>query len=210
MELTYYGGGCLHVATKKLKILVDPTTGDYGPNPKAKADVILYTQKPTQQSQTSADITIDTPGEYEIKNIGIEGVAARLHTEEEETKYEGISYVVNSGGYRVLVAGNIHPDLSENQIEQLDGVDVLVVPAGGRGLTLDKDGAASMVRQFTPDTVVPVHYDDEVTDYPMPQAGVDEFLQEMGASNTEARDSLKVTSRDTSEEVQVAVLTVLK
>lgn len=210
MELTYYGAGCVHIAMKKLKILVDPVTGEYGPDPKAKADIILYTQHPGKEVAATADVTIDHPGEYEIKNVSIEGVASRLHTQEDENMLEGTSYIISSNDTRVLVTGNIHPELSESQIEQMDGVDVLVVPVGGNGLTLDKDGAASLVRQFTPDSVVPVHYDDGATNYPIPQAAVDEFLQEMGASETQPQDSIKVTSRDTSEEVQVVPLKVNK
>lgn len=208
MELTYYGAGCVYIAMKKLKILVDPVTGEYGPDPKVKADIILYTQHPAKEATATADVTIDHPGEYEIKNVSIEGVASRLHTQEDENTLEGTSYIISSNDTRVLVTGNIHPELSENQIEQMDGVDVLVVPVGGNGLTLDKDGAASLVRQFTPDSVVPVHYDDAATNYPVPQAAVDEFLQEMGTSETQPQDSIKVTSRDTSEEVQVVPLKV--
>jgi L-ascorbate metabolism protein UlaG (beta-lactamase superfamily) len=210
MELTYYGGGCVQIALKKLKILVDPLTGAYGPDPKTKADVVLYTQQPDHPASASAGVTIDSPGEYEMKNVSIEGVAARLHTEEDESKQDGVSFIISSGGSRVLVTGNIHPELSESQIEQLDGVDVMVVPVGGNGLTLDKDGAASVVRQFTPDAVVPVHYDDGVTDYPMPQTGVDEFLGEMGASDREPQNSMKVSGRDSNEEVQVVQLAIQK
>lgn len=206
MEITHYGSGCVLISTKQLKVLVDPVTGEYGPNPKTKADVVLYTQQPKQDVKATPDITISSPGEYEIKSVAIEGVPARLHTEEEASKLDGTSYIISHNDIRVLATGNIHPELPESQIEQLDGVDVLVVPVGGHGLTLDKDGAASLVRQFTPDYVVPVHYDDGVTEYPTPQASVDEFLQEMGASETQAQDSMKVTSRDTNEEVQVVPL----
>lgn len=208
MEITYYGGNCIQIAAKKLKILVDPITGDYGPDPKTKADIVLYTQTPTRQARTTSDITITSPGEYEVQSVSIEGTAARLHTEEDADKTDGVSYIVSSSDIRVLVTGNIHPDLSENQVEQLDGVDVLVVPVGGHGLTLDKEGAASMVRQFTPDFVVPIHYDDGAIEYPTPQASVDEFLQEMGASETEFQNGLKVTDRDTGTEVQTIPLRV--
>ncbi len=210
MEITHYGGGCVFITTKQLKILVDPVTGEYGPNPKTKADVVLYTQQSDQKVAATSNITISSPGEYEIKSVAIEGVPARLHTEEDENKLNGTSYVISHNDIRALVTGNIHPELSESQVEQLDGIDILVVPVGGHGLTLDKDGAASLVRQFTPDYVVPVHYDDGTTQYPTPQASVDEFLQEMGASETQTQESVKVTSRDTSEEVQVVSLKVNK
>lgn len=208
MEVTYYGGGCVYIATKQLKVLVDPVTGEYGPNPKLKPDVILYTQEPKKEVAAKSDVIIQTPGEYEIKSVMIEGVAARLHIEEASNVFDSTMFLVTHKNLRLLVCGNIHPDLSENQIEQLDGVDVLVVPVGGSGLTLDKEGAASIMRQFDPNFVIPVHYDDGKTEYPMPQSSLEDFLQEIGASDVEPQNSLKVESRESSEVVQAAPLNI--
>lgn len=206
MEFTYYGGNCVLISTKKLKVLVDPISGEYGPDPKLKPDVILYTQPPKADAGATADTTITYPGEYEIKTVSIEGIAARLHAEESADRLEGVIYRLTLGDVRAVVCGNIYPELTEEQLEQLDGVDVLIVPVGNYGLTLDKEAAASFVRQFNPGTLIPVHYNDGAVDYPMPQADVDDFLHEVGVSSAEPQDSLKVTSRDLSEETQFVVL----
>lgn len=206
MEITYYGANCVLLTTKPLKVLIDPVSGEYGPNPKVSADVTLFTQQPQQEVAASAGTTITFPGEYEMKSVSIEGVAARLHTEESAEKLEGVIYCLSYNGIRMVVCGNIHPELSEEQIEQLDGVDVLVVPVGGRGLTLDKEAAASLVRQFNPGAVVPVHFNDDQIEYPMPQADVSEFLHEMGVSELEPQDSFKVSARDTAEEINFVQL----
>jgi len=85
-------------------------------------------------------------------------------------------------------------------------VDVLIVPVGGNGLTLDAEGAAAVVAQLEPGYVVPVHYNDGVSKYPMPQDGVDKFLKEMGV-NPEPENKLKVNSKEAPAETQVVVLT---
>ncbi len=130
----------------------------------------------------------------------------RLHTEESKDIEDGVAYLVSFKDQRVFICGNLHPALSEEQVERVDGIDALVVPVGGKGLTLDREAASDLVRRFDPRFVIPVHYEDGVVDYPMPQDSVDQFLQEVGANDASREDSFKVTAKDTSEETTFVVL----
>lgn len=208
MELEYYGANCVYINVKNIKVLVDPITSEYGPNPKTKADVLLYSQIPKSQAATSSAIVIDTPGEYEIKGMTIDAIPSQLHIQEDKEIKEGVIYVLRHKGINVLVLGNIAPEISEEQLERIDGVDVVVIPVGGKGLTLDKVSAASLLRQFEPLFVVPVHYDDGRSEYPLPQDNVEGFLQEVGAGEVSEIDNLKVTSVDRGEETKFIVLKV--
>ena len=206
MEITHYGGNCVKIAVKGLTVLVDPVTGEYGPDPKLKSDVVLFSQKPQKELASSAEFAIDTPGEFEVKGLTVDGMAVRLHTEESKDVQNGVAYLVSFKDQRVFICGNLHPGLSEEQVERVDGIDALVVPVGGKGLTLDREAASDLVRRFDPRFVVPLHYDDGVVDYPVPQDSVDQFLQEVGASDAAREDSLKVTAKDTSDETTFVVL----
>lgn len=206
MEFVYYGANCVFINGKNVKILFDPVTGEYGPEPKVKADVLLFSQAPKEDTETSGAFVIDSPGEYEIKGTTIDAIAAQLHTQEDKNIQEGVMYVVRHKGMGVLLLGNIAPELSEEQVERIDGVDIVVLPVGGKGLTLDKVAATSLLRQFEPLYVIPAHYDDGQTEYPVPQESVDGFLQELGVTDTEDSESLKVTSIDRSEETKFVVL----
>ncbi|MEX0934674.1 MAG: MBL fold metallo-hydrolase [Candidatus Saccharimonadales bacterium] len=206
MEITYYGANCIKVTSKEVTILIDPITGEYGPDPKIKADVLLYSQKPSKDINSKIDFLIDSPGEYEIRSVMIDGIAARLHTQKQEEAPKGVIYTISHKDIRILVAGNIHPDIADDQLDRIDGVDALVVPVGGKGLTMDKEAAADFIRQFDPALVIPVHYDDAKTKYPMPQDKVDSFLQEVGATDASREKSIKISNRDISEDVKFVVL----
>lgn len=206
MEVTYYGAGCVLLTSKEVKILIDPLSGEYGPNPKVAADVVLLTQPPQAALNTTGGFVIDRPGEYEVNGATIDAIAARLHTELDEQVFKACIFNIHYKDLGVLVLGNIAPNLSEQQLEPIDGADVLIVPVGGHGLTLDKEAAAQILRQFEPSYVLPVHYDDGVSQYPMPQEPVDGFLQEVGVPAPERQDKLKVTSRAAAEEMQMVVL----
>ncbi len=82
----------------------------------------------------------------------------------------------------------------------------MVIPVGGKGLTLDSNAAAKLISQFEPQYVIPVHYDDGATKYPMPQDKLDTFLQEVGAEATTPVAKLKVNPKTLGEEAEIVVL----
>lgn len=198
MDITYLGAGSVKLSGKNLNVVSDPI----GP---VKADVALLTGPASEATGVPAGaMTIDRPGEYEVKGAMISGVPARLHIDEAGNRSTAYSVLID--GVNVVIAGNIAGKLDQDEVEALGSVDVLVVPVGGNGLTLDAEGAAAVVAQLEPGYVVPVHYDDGVTKYEVPQAGLDKFLKEMGAS-PEPESKLRVNMKEAPAETQVVVLT---
>lgn len=202
MDITYLGAGCIRLSGKQLDLLVDPYDESYGLGKvKASADASLFTSPEVKGEPVG--MRLDGPGEYEIKGGMITGAPARLHID--ETGERGTIYRVTVDGINVAVIGNVNPELSNDQVEALGQVDVLILPVGGHGLTLDADAAAAMVSRLEPKYVVPVHFDDGKTKYPMPQDNLDKFLSETGAK-PEPMAKLKINGRDLPEETEVVVL----
>jgi len=207
MELSFYGAGCVFISTKSLGMLVDPPNTDSGLKPpKVKADVTLYTSKQSGVEFHANGFSIDIPGEYEIKGTLIQGIAAQLHIDKKEDPKKGVIYTIQHGDLRALVTGNIAPELSDEQVEAIGEVNVMVIPVGGKGLTLDSNAAAKLISQFEPQYVIPVHYDDGATKYPMPQDKLDTFLQEVGAEASTPVAKLKVNPKTLGEEAEIVVL----
>ncbi|MDB5179001.1 MAG: hypothetical protein JWN01_944 [Patescibacteria group bacterium] len=204
MDITYLGAGSVKLVGKNLTVVCDPA-GEV----KAKADVVTWSAHVSEGEgevyrTLPGAMLIDSPGEYEVKGSMIAGVPARLHMD--ESGHRGSVYSIEIDGVNVVVAGNIAGKLDEDQIENLGQVDVLVVPVGGGGLTLDAEGAAAVVAQLEPGYVVPVHYDDGITTYAVPQASVELFLKEMGVS-PEPESKLRVNPKEAPAETQVVLLT---
>ena len=78
--------------------------------------------------------------------------------------------------------GNIYEKLSEDQLEELGVIDILIIPVGGNGYTLDATGAALLTRKIDPKVVIPVHYADSAVKYEVAQDTLDTFVKELGAS----------------------------
>ena len=204
MDITYLGAGSVKLSGKNLNLVCDPYDDKMGLGKfNTKTDVVVLTG-PEGFGRVEGARVFDGPGEYEVKGATITGVPARLHID--ESGYRGTAYSVVIDGINVVMTGNIAGKLDEDQVENLGQVDVLVVPVGGHGLTLDAEGAASVVTQLETTYVVPVHYDDKNTTYAMPQDGVDKFLKEMGVS-PEPESKLRIGSKEASAETQVVLLT---
>lgn len=204
MDITYLGAGSVKLAGKNLTVVADPYDESAGLGKlNLKADVVTKSQ-PEGLLPVHDVIALDLPGEFEVKGAMITGVPARLHIDEDGKR--GTAFSVKIDGVNVVVTGNIAGKLDEAEVEKLGQVDVLVVPVGGHGLTLDAEGAAAVVAQLEPSYVVPVHYDDGKTKYALGQDGVNLFLKEMGVS-PEPESKLRVNAKEMPSETSVVVLT---
>ncbi len=199
MDISYLGGGSIKLSGRLLNVVSDP-----GKSKKVTADVVLLTAGNVGNVTDGAGMVIDGPGEYEVKEALITGIPTRLHVDAEGQN--GTAYLVDIDDVKVVVLGNVAPELTNDELELLGGADVLVVPVGGNGLTLDATAAAQVVSQIEPKYVIPVHYDDGVSSYAMPQDNVDKFLSEVGAQ-PEPVAKLKVNNKEMPLETTIVVLT---
>ena len=205
MDISYLGAGCVKLSGKSLTVVCDPYEAASGlPAVSAKAELVTVSGPEGLGRVAGAQQVFDSPGEYEIKGVTVVGVPARLHIDEDGQRGTVFGFAMDGVG--VVVTGNIAGKLDDREIERLGKIDVLVVPVGGHGLTLDAEGAAELVSQLEPSYVVPVHFDDGKTKYAVPQDGVGEFLKEMGASEVEPVGKLKINPREMPEETQIVVL----
>jgi L-ascorbate metabolism protein UlaG (beta-lactamase superfamily) len=85
-------------------------------------------------------------------------------------------------------------------------VDVLVVPVGGNGYTLDPIGAAKVIKKIEPKLIIPVHYEDKGIKYEVPQVPLEEALKVLAVEPKETVAKLKLKSTELSETTQLIVL----
>ncbi len=192
MEIEYKGGNCVEITIKKNTIFVDPKLSKLGlKDLGAKATVQLATQPQFAAPHSDEALLIDGPGEYEVANVSVRGVAAQAHMDTPEASKRATMYVLAADDISVAIVGHVDPNLTEDQLETLGVIDVLVVPVGGNGYTLDATGAVELIRKIDPKVVIPTHYADSNIQYPVPQAGIDVFIKELGAAH-EVSNKLKL------------------
>lgn len=205
MELTFYGANCLRLAAKKAQIVVDDNLAGLGLKSVTKSSDISLRTSERFPEQTGAAFRAETPGEFEISGVVIHGIAARSHMDEEGTR-NAVIYTVQADDSKVAVIGHIYPELSEDQLEAIGLVDVVVVPVGGNGYTLDATGALNIIKQIEPKVVIPTHYADKAIKYEVPQAELADALKNLGMEVSEKAAKYKIKPADLSDTTKLVVL----
>lgn len=206
-DIEYKGGNTVVIATKKVNIVFDPRRSLIGlKDITLKDGVQVATEERFALDEGLYRLSIEGPGEYEVADVSIHGVSAVRHIDDVAKTPDSTIYQLEIGGIRLAVIGNIGPRLSEEQMEAVGVVDIIVIPVGGGGYTLDATSAASLVRQLEPKAVIPVHYDEAGLSYEVPQDKLDVFTGELGAPIEQAGSKLKVKTASALPDVLTTVV----
>ncbi len=205
MEFQFFGANCLRITTKKAALLVDDNLADLGLKSVARAGDIAVFTGAHGEPKAEVKMVVDQPGEYEMSDVSIQGIAARSHLEEAGQQTATI-YRILADDIRVAVVGHIYPELNDGQLEALGTIDVLIIPVGGSGYTLDAVGALQLIKKIEPNIVIPTHYGDPAIQYPVPQHTLEEALKELAMEPSATVPKLKLKPTDLTEDTQLIVL----
>jgi len=203
MDITYLGHSSFKLRGKQATVVTDPYGSTVGlPFPKhTSADIVTISHDHEDHNARAAvegnPYIVKGPGEYEIKGVGIVGLGVGKNT----------IYRIEHDGLSIVHLGDLGHGLSSEEVDCLDGVDILLVPVGGI-YTIDAAQAAKVVGEIEPMIVIPMHYlvpglDKKVFGQLL---GVDAFLKEMGKTEVTPQSKISVTKEKLPEEMQVVVL----
>lgn len=205
MDLQFYGANCLSFTHKGARIVIDDNLADLGAKSVTKPDDVALFTGPHGSATNSARLTFDSPGEYEVSDISVVGIAARAHIDEENT-LNATMFKLVTGDVSVLVTGHIYPDLTPDELEAIGVIDLLVVPVGGNGYTVDPVGALKLIKEIEPKLIVPTHYADSALKYPVPQQELSNALKELAMEPKETVGKLKLKHGELSDLTQLIIL----
>lgn len=181
-DIEYKGGNGVVITTKKATLVIDPKLSLVGlKDITIKDSVELATEERFATNGQDARLVIEGPGEYGVAELDIKGIPAQRHLDAEGQPLLSTMYRIEIGDVRIGLLGNIYEKLNDDQLEELGVLDILIIPVGGNGYTLDATGATNLVRKIDPKVVIPVHYSDKALKYEVGQDGLDQFVTELGA-----------------------------
>lgn len=202
MDVQFYGGNCLVFSYKAARVVIDYDKEILGKKAVIKPnDVSLYTT--VDVTDSTSRLVFNSPGEYEIGDISITGIEAKAFMGDNQ---KTTMYKLSTADVDMLVVGNIQENLSQEQLEIIGNVDVLFIPVGNSGYTLDPVGALKLIKDIEPKVAVPVHYDLPGLNYPVKQISLDSAIKEMAMDPSQTITKLKVKRNDLPEITQLIVL----
>lgn len=144
---------------------------------------------------------ISGPGEYEVKGVFIKGFASNSNYGDKE-RINTIYSVILEGMSLFFLGAVSEPNLKEAK-EVIDGIDILFVPIGGKGV-FEPSTAYKFAISLEPKIIIPMHYDNDDSN----KSALKIFLKEAGAEDVEHLDKLTLKKKDLEgKSAEVLVLT---
>ena len=180
-DIEYKGANTVVISTKKISLITDPKHSIFGEKDLVLKDGIeLATEDRFATRSDDFKLSISYPGSYEVSDFTVNGFQERRHIDEEKDGKKSVIYSIEVAGVRIGLLGNINHNLSDDQLENLGILDILILPIGGGGYTLDATSAANIARRSDAKVIIPIHYSDDGVKYEVPQSDFSLFEKELG------------------------------
>ena len=209
MDISWLGHSCFRIKGKSATVITDPFSPDLGYSPgKNNADIVTVSHNHPGHSYVDGiggnPRPVTGPGEYEISGVLIIGVPTFHDAEKGEKRGKNTIYLMEIDEISICHLGDLGHVLTTEQTEQIDNVDVLLLPVGDVS-TISVRIAAEIVRQLEPKVVIPMHYQTDALKN-RELAPVDGFLREMGFKDITSQPKLSVTRASLPAVTQVFLL----
>jgi L-ascorbate metabolism protein UlaG (beta-lactamase superfamily) len=208
MEITWLGHSCFKLKGKQATVITDPFSPAIGYTlGKVTADIVTVSHPHPGHSyvQGIADEPriLKSPGEYESGGVLTVGVHTFHDNEKGAQRGKNTVFVIDVDDVMICHLGDLGHVLTAEQVAEINGVDVLLIPVGGVS-TIDAVQAAQVVRQLEPKIIIPMHYKTEAEKKDLETA--ERFLKEMGVKEAVPQPKLSVNKSSLPLTMQVVML----
>ena len=182
MKIKWLGHACFLVTSMGgARIITDPyAVGggiDYCPIEET-ADVVVVSHGHGDHNNVAAvqgqPEVIKDPGTKTAKGIQFRGIAASHDASQGTQRGSNTVFCFAIDDLRLCHLGDLGHVLSQAQVSEIGGVDILFVPVGGF-FTIDAAVANQVCDQLKPKVIIPMHFKTSKCAYPI--AGVEDFLE---------------------------------
>jgi L-ascorbate metabolism protein UlaG (beta-lactamase superfamily) len=208
MEIVWLGHSCFRIRGREAAVVTDPCPPGTGYNiGKLSASIVTISHDHTNHSYrkgvAGSPRVIDGPGEYEMDGAFIDGVLTYHDSQKGAERGRNIAFIMEMDNLRLCHLGDLGHVPTADQVEEMSGVHILLVPVGGH-TTIDGGAAAEVVSLLGPNLVIPMHYETPAAAVTLDP--LDRFLREMGVKAHEPQAKLSVSRSALPQETQVVVL----
>ncbi len=208
MEISSLGHASFKLRGKTVTVVTDPYDGKemLVKFPKhIEADIVTISHDHHDHNAVNlvggSPFVVHGPGEYEIKDVAVIGVAGFHDETEGKDRGRNTMYRIELDGVKIGHLGDLGHTLSSAQVDLLDGIDILFVPVGGV-YTIGAEIAAQVISDIEPRIVIPMHYANSMSNL----APVEAFLKVMNKGEIVPVPKLTVSKDKLPAELQIVVL----
>jgi L-ascorbate metabolism protein UlaG (beta-lactamase superfamily) len=210
MKIRWIGHACFYIESEGVRILTDPFEPSVPyPFPDLTADIVTVSHQHRDHNAVSRvkgkPTIVDGAGSATLHGIHITGLES-FHDDVQGAERGGnLIFRFDLEGIRLAHLGDLGTGLTEELHKELDAVEVLMIPVGGR-YTIDAAQAAAVVRSLPALRIVfPMHYRTSLISQ-WPIAPLDEFTRTMDNVRQIGGSATSVTKETLPGSLEVRIL----
>jgi L-ascorbate metabolism protein UlaG (beta-lactamase superfamily) len=195
MQINWYGKNCFKLTDQEVSVLTDPFSPALAglKNPRITSDIVVFSSPGEAKKVSSEAFVFSSPGEAEIKNVFITGL---VHF---EGKILQPIFKITVDEVRICLLGEVSGELSEDEMDRLGEVDVLICPFFEKIIGSKK--VKRIVEEIEPSLVVPSHWEN--------RNALNTFIKEVGLKEKEEIDKLRIKKKELSpDKTELVVLKI--
>ena len=212
MDIKYIGHSCFQLKSKLGSVVTDPFDVSTGLKlPALEADIVTVSHGHADHNFTSTitgdPLIIEYPGEYERNGVRVYGYESYHDDEMGAKRGKNTLFKIVIEDINILHCGDLGHMLTEETLEEIDVIDILLIPVGGF-YTIGADEAVKIISKIEPSIVIPMHYktDQHSNEIFKDVAPVSQFLEKIGAPQTEPEKKLTLKKSDLTDQMRVIVM----
>ncbi len=213
MEIKYFGHSSFLCKGKTTTVITDP----YDPEmiglkfPKhITSDIVTVSHDHPDHNAVhlveGQPFVIHGPGEYEIKGVSIIGMKTYHDEVKGANRGANTVYRIEMDNLVIVHLGDLGVMLDTKEIDDLDGVDILMIPVGGE-YTIKVHDVQAIISEIEPSILIPMHFNrpdlnsktfGKLTD-------LSAFLKESGKEDVQPVSKLSITKDKLPQEMQIVL-----
>jgi L-ascorbate metabolism protein UlaG (beta-lactamase superfamily) len=208
-KIYWAGQSCFQISVSNSKdhsadVVIDPfneeAVGFKLPN--LSADIALVTHNHKDHDNVKdlkgEPFVIEGAGEYEVKGVFVHGIPSFHDDKSGKDKGQNTIYVIEAEDMRFCHLGDLgQKELTDDQLEKIGQIDILMIPVGGEGYTISSSEAPKIIGQIEPKIVIPMHFALPKLKFKLDD--VSKFLKAMGKTAT-PQDKYSIKQKDLPKE----------
>lgn len=163
MDITYLGHSSFKIKTKTATIITDPF------DPKmlglkysgAEGEIVTishaHPDHNTSEKVTGVKKVLEGPGEYEVMGVSIIGYPSFHDGKGGIERGKNTIFIFEAEGLRLAHLGDLGHVLSDDLVNEIGSIDILMIPVGGK-FTIGPKEATEIVGKIDPFFTIPMHY----------------------------------------------------
>ena len=197
MDIAWLGKKSFRISDELVDVIINPYNNDIDSSTFTENTVLISTDA-NREFQSSLTV-VDSPGEYEVNNLSIFGVANAIVND--QSKRISTCYKLESRGLSVAVIGMIGSSFDSEALSVLSSSNIVIFSPDNT--IIDSEMLANTIRSLDTKKIIISGYDKNTT---TPSKSLESIIKVLGIKDFEPKNKVSVTLSNLGDVQEIIIL----